>query len=311
MFAKYVYNAGATAANITADIVKILTGETNLANLSAQCNTTKSYIVSTVAAGWSVYDAAAGTNFQVIRATTLDGLGYKYVGIYNDGTYLYSIAYGVWNASTHTGNYISCNSNTSPYAQRLDLTNGGIVFLGSNARFIFSLSYLPATITYGSSTGSSPNLVTEYTKIMPWNDASLYRGPFGFTNIYTGNLYPVQTKRRSTGTFDVSSSTVYLITYGMCGHPANPNMTGNIYQDFVFDGTNLTFTMGPLYVCGYPTSGDTIAGYHGDITSLTDVWAIHGSTGCIEDTFTYNGNIYIMLPVTTGNYVASLALRKG
>ncbi|MBF0436441.1 MAG: hypothetical protein HQL77_13835 [Magnetococcales bacterium] len=308
MFAKYVYNGGATAANITIDIVKILTGETNLANLSAQCNTAKSYITSTIAAGWSVHDASAGTNAQCLKAATYDGLGYKYATISNDGTLLYMKVYGYWNAATHAGSYLSYSSDISNYCQKVDLTNGGIVWIGSSARFIFMLSHLPATNTWGSSTGASPMALLEYTKIMPWYDNASFKGTFGFTSFFTGLIYPGQTKRRTNGMWEISGS-YSLQVMGMFGNPAS--QIGTTYQDFVFDGTNLTFSMGPLYVYGNPNGGDTISGYHGDITSLADIWAIQGSTGCIEDTFTYNGNTYIMMPVTSGNYVASLALRKG
>lgn len=51
MNAKYTYVAGATAANILADLVAILTGETNVNNLSASCNKPFTTIESITAAG--------------------------------------------------------------------------------------------------------------------------------------------------------------------------------------------------------------------------------------------------------------------
>lgn len=56
MYTKYVYNAGATSDNIKNDIIAILTGETNKANLSASCNKSSTDIFSTIAAGWTSHD---------------------------------------------------------------------------------------------------------------------------------------------------------------------------------------------------------------------------------------------------------------
>lgn len=103
MYAVYNYKAGSTAANVSADIIKLLTGETNLANLSADCVTANSSIISTVAAGWTVHDAAAATNFQVIKALCMDGTTWKYYrfGLPSTTALEGTISEG-WNASTHT-----------------------------------------------------------------------------------------------------------------------------------------------------------------------------------------------------------------
>lgn len=104
MYAVYNYQAGSTQANVLNDLVKILTGETNKANLSANCVQANTSILSTVPAGWTLHDAAAGTNTQNIKALNQDGTTYKYFSLQMTSTTTMSGAfYESWNAIAHTG----------------------------------------------------------------------------------------------------------------------------------------------------------------------------------------------------------------
>ena len=61
MFSKYTYKPSSTLSNVYADIVAIITGETNIANLSSDCDQLNSNILSTTASGWSTN----GTNQNI------------------------------------------------------------------------------------------------------------------------------------------------------------------------------------------------------------------------------------------------------
>ena len=56
MYAEYAYKAGTSVLNMLNDIAAILTGETNVANLSSACDAAASQIISNVAAGWTEHD---------------------------------------------------------------------------------------------------------------------------------------------------------------------------------------------------------------------------------------------------------------
>ncbi len=72
MFATYNYSAGGTQQGVLDDLIAILTGETNVSNLSATCNKGATSITATIPAGWTLHDAAAGTVTKVIKAPLAD-----------------------------------------------------------------------------------------------------------------------------------------------------------------------------------------------------------------------------------------------
>ena len=140
MFALYNYKAGSTKANILADIGKILTGTTDLAQLSTDCGIENSTITAQYdPAGWSIHDANCGTGQLCIKAPCLDGVTFKYV-ILDMNTLPFTFkCYETWNASTHTGTNPVYFSNGQPYISELQETylttaTGGYIFLYASAQ---------------------------------------------------------------------------------------------------------------------------------------------------------------------------------
>jgi hypothetical protein len=150
MYAVYNYKAGSTQAQVLSDIISILTGTTNVASLSASCVQSNTSITSTVAAGWSVWDASAGTNWQMLRTLAQDGVTYKYWGIQLNGisTFLCFIA-ETWNASTHAGTN-ACTTGSGSW----DATNGGYFYIYATAKNIIMISWT-TTGSFRGFTGST------------------------------------------------------------------------------------------------------------------------------------------------------------
>jgi hypothetical protein len=149
MYAVYNYKAGSTQAQVLSDIVAILTGTTLVSSLSASCVQVNSSIVSTEAAGWSVYDASAGTNQQVLRVLNQDATTFKYWGVQMTTTTAFTMtAYESFNSSTHVGTN-TCTSSTGAW----DATNGGFFYIYATPKNIVFLSWLSAT-GYKGLTGS-------------------------------------------------------------------------------------------------------------------------------------------------------------
>lgn len=182
MFAKYEYQAGSTLANIMSDIVALLTGETVVANLSADCVDANSYIFSTVAAGWTVYDAAAGTNAQCLRALNLDGSTYKYLVVdLNTANKMYGKVYQSWDAGAHTGTNLSYNSDSATLsALKIDATNGGVLYIGASARGTVMNSFAGGIWGVNTTGVYSPIICYERSRAAAWDTAGAGYPPFGF-----------------------------------------------------------------------------------------------------------------------------------
>lgn len=135
MYAIYTPTLTATAANILADLVAIFTGTTNTALLSSSCDISNTTILTTYnAAGWTVHDAAAGTNKVVLKAPCAhDATIFKYVSIDTNtvGSVKLDMHQG-WDAGAHTSTLA-----ISPASyQRIALGTPGNIFLFSSVRYI-------------------------------------------------------------------------------------------------------------------------------------------------------------------------------
>lgn len=161
MFARYDYIAGATLSQVMADIAALLTGTTLKASLSASCVQATTDIISTVAAGWTVYDAAAGTNAQVFRAVCADGVSYKYLWIQLTATTYEVRCYESWNATTHVGtNLTSSALGTSD--TRFATASGGTLFIGASVKYVHVLGFVGTTFGLCKS-------VMERTRLSAWD----------------------------------------------------------------------------------------------------------------------------------------------
>ena len=90
MYAKLQISSTATAAQVVTDIVAVLTGTTDVNELSAQIVKANSQIISTDPAGWTLVGDYLTTG-KVLSAPVADNASqYKYVAIFTSGT---SVAY--------------------------------------------------------------------------------------------------------------------------------------------------------------------------------------------------------------------------
>lgn len=136
MYANYTVLATATAAQVLADIVAILTGTTNPNLLSASCDKPNTQILTTYnPAGWVVHDAAAGTNRQVLKAPCAhDASIYKYLIV--DTNTAGALVVGTcqaWDAAAHTGTTVTLTGSNT----RLFLTTAGIIRIAASARYAY------------------------------------------------------------------------------------------------------------------------------------------------------------------------------
>ncbi|ALG67867.1 hypothetical protein [Beggiatoa leptomitoformis] len=168
MRTKYTYSASATLAHVHADIIAILTGETDVNNLSASCNKASSSILTTIStAGWSVHDSSTGTtNKTIIKAPHADNASnYKYVEIYSQTSSLTVTLWEAWNETTNAG-----TNQSTAVTQPLNLTSGGSVYIWANPRYLVMASEIGAS--WGNSQNSGVVPIFELSRGQPWNTTS-------------------------------------------------------------------------------------------------------------------------------------------
>lgn len=126
MYAKYVYKAGATAANVLADVLKLI-ADGDISALSAdavQASCTK----AGVATGWTLDDAAYG----IISAPYEDGVGRKTFQLSQAANVLKMAGMDAWNVATHTGT----NVMTAQAMTALPLATGGTVWVNASPEVV-------------------------------------------------------------------------------------------------------------------------------------------------------------------------------
>jgi len=203
MYAQYQYSAGHTAANLLADIGLLLTGTTDKATLSAGVDQANTSIWSTDAAGWSLYDGAAGTNAACYRVAWHDAAQYCYIVIdTNTAGYVLMKGYESWNSGTHTGTNLIYSSDNTTVAQRVNLANGGRLDLLINPYIVGIFSYQSGV--YGNSGASSPYFIAQRTRITAYDTIAGALPPFVglnapmLLNSY-GSWYAPRLKNGNTG----------------------------------------------------------------------------------------------------------------
>src|SRR5574337_374212 len=171
MYTNYAYNAGASAANILADT-------TDKTTLSAACDQPNTSIVTTYAvAGWTVHDAAAGTNKQCLKAPcAYDAAVYKYVTIdTNTAGYVIITLCEGWNATTHAAIGVTTSAvSVIGNSQRVSTTLVGTLQIAASARYIMLFGAYAGTDGTSTSAGSPTGIVE--TSNCPWAAGSTYIG---------------------------------------------------------------------------------------------------------------------------------------
>ncbi|MBF0109281.1 MAG: hypothetical protein HQL76_08905 [Magnetococcales bacterium] len=298
MWCRYVYKAAATKANILSDVVKLLTGETSLANLSSDCDTAASQLVTTVAAGWSLHDNAAGTNAKCLKAPFADDAATcKYLVLDTNTTgYIFGKVYETWNATAHTGTNLAYYSDNTTYCQRIS-TSSAKIYLSSSARHALLFSNMAGTL--GSSTGNSPSGLLERSRTMAWDTVAAGYPPCSFVNFSlangSGDLYPPRIKRRST-TDGTGASAISTLASTCVSYVGAFSETG-----LITDGQGGEYIpLLPLIMTRWNRGTTAFPGIFGNFSALCDVWMIPTGVFAVFDEFLAGGNTYIALSNSIG-----------
>lgn len=99
MFARYVYKAGATVANVLADVCALIAGAA-LADLSADCDKTQT-TVEGAAPGWRIDDVQAG--YRILSAPLASAVGRKTYKVAVVGSEIRAYAAESWDSAAHAG----------------------------------------------------------------------------------------------------------------------------------------------------------------------------------------------------------------
>jgi hypothetical protein len=302
MYARYQYNSGATQANILADIVKIFTGETNKANLSASCNQALTVITASVAAGWTVHDAAASSTSQVLKAPYSDnGSAYKYVELKATSTSAFDVfGYETWNATAHTGtNKTGNTSSPQPWTS----SSTGFFLLFSSSKFLAIVGQYGTT--YGAGSYKGMTIVAEHSREQPWNDGTSYPS---FTAIVStgdclnGNKQAYFTRVKDTNGYDLTgtSAVTYLVTVGTTygGWATVGQLPQGVNAKVLDNSGNRYIPMFPIYLFDSSVFSSPV----GEISSICDIWvAPKDMLGHLEST-TQNGTDYIAVSVHSSGH---------
>ena len=300
MWAKYAYNSGISQANILADIVAILTGTTDKATLSAGCNQANTEIINTYDnAGWTVHDAAAGTNAKVIKAECQgDAAQFKFVEINTDTAG--QIFAGLWesfNGTTHVGTNAAYGSKTTGHGQRYATGTVGLMYISASSGRILLYGVSSAGNGISNSAGTATGIF-EGGREFTWCDVGQ-----GFTPAAQlrspGSLYATRHKD-ATGNVQVgaSVSTSMLTGFG------------------VSLGTQAFHVNGPAAASGNhaPISeitGQSIASSAALFPNFTPSGVKCVGIGSALDEFSYDGKTWVILPASLTSGGCHFCVPKG
>jgi hypothetical protein len=286
MYAIYTYKSTATAAQVVADVVAIVTGTTDVSTLSDSCDKPASSITSVIPAGWELHDASAGTNAICVKAPLADDITkYKYVVLdTNTSGYIYTKVYETWNASTHTGTNLCYTSDVNTYSQKVSLTAGGRIYIAASVRALNVLGEYGTT--YGSSSsGYAWSGCCERSRIGPWDTVAKGFPPFFFNaGLAGGNFHYAPRLLKYDNTTLVGASAPLTNSYILPVSGTRPT-TYKIVDD---SGTQITPLL-PIYVTAYTTMNCPI----GNVSGVSDVWIIPDSTAAHGDVLQVGSSIYI------------------
>ena len=314
MYCKLVYNSGVQAtvqADLLADVVALLTGEVTINNLSATCDKVNSTITVDTVAGWTLHDAAVGTNAKCLKAPLADNAAvFKYVVIdTNTNGTIFTKVYETWDATAHTGTNKCTNSDTASYSQQFSTTLGGVIYLFATARFILLNSQIGST--WGSSSNTGGSGCFERTRACTWDTVAAGYPPFLFANF--GYWAASATKSSSMPRKLLRTDVVNTGTNATVSALVVP--FGEITTMFTaLNGADqkVQNTLGVGQVPLLPIMiGDSTSMpiQYGEISSLCDVWALPQGVAANLDTVVVNSVNYIVLQASGTTKL--FAVRKG
>lgn len=260
MYCRYDYNAGATAANIMADLVAILTGaSTDSSTLSAGCNKPNTAFINTVSPGWTVHDAAAGSGAQVLKAPFADASGYKYAWFNFTATTYANGLYETWNATTHAGTNAANAAYGATQTAGYSLAAGGTIFVSAAATYMHLLCFTGST--YGMTIS-----VMERTRNSLWDTSGVGVPPAVLVNCGSNGwssviLNPATAPRTKSAAFaDLTGVSAVYFVNSMWGQISYTSGNGSgpvpVNAAKTPDAAGVAqYAMTDLYV-QYPSRGD-------------------------------------------------------
>ncbi|MBF0182622.1 MAG: hypothetical protein HQM03_21615 [Magnetococcales bacterium] len=308
MFATYNYSAGGTQQGVLDDMIAILTGESNVNNLSATCNKGATSITATITAGWTLHDAAAGTVTKVIKAPLADDASrFKYVAIIADNGGSGSLQTNVWeswDAVNHIGSNKAYGSDANNSSQRMSQTSAGklqlsgTVYIFASARFVMLCSNVNGN--WGSPTNNGPCGCFERTRFCPWDTPANGIPPFVFLNLgditastYGANAYATTLIDKNRNTITGSAATLNVLA-GTLGTPSWVFQWLNGADQKMPDaGSGFTVPFFPLTL----VNSTCMPAPFGEISALCDVWLIPQGVATPQSTIQKNGADFWCIPV--------------
>jgi len=193
VFATYKYNAGATAAQVAADLAALIAGAA-VASLSAGCDKANTSIGG-AATGWAVLDTAS---YGVVKGADLSGAD-KIARVLVSGSDVQLLAAEAWNVGTHAALNPTIGLKILTVAAQ-----GGVVYLVATPEAILAWpADLSGWAMVGEVTRDSPLVAAGYPAVVAIGSA------------YPTNAYSPRYKSYS-GAGDVTAgnySTIYPVAY--------------------------------------------------------------------------------------------------
>lgn len=301
MYAKLQYTGAHLIADVFYDAIQVLTGETNVNNLTGAAgspdsvlDTGESFIdVSNSVAGWTLWDDDAGgagspSPFDdvVLRAphATAPTI-YKYARLTISSNRIQIRGYETWDNSAHSGTNQTQHSSNYLLDNNNDVSDTTAYHLSASARHMMGIAY------YGGLAFTEPvDPLYEFTRDDAWNTPAngypawvTFLGAASIT-LYS-NIYTPRAINTATGSDITGSSAGLNIHTPVGGFTGNLTSTlGNSNTNSLMRDENLNLA-NPFWPFGVSAPGQTNRLVGGDISSLAKVYLTTYNEGNIFDTF--------------------------
>jgi hypothetical protein len=293
MYARYNYNTSATAAQILADIVLILTGTTSLASLSVGCDQVNSFILTGYnLAGWTLHDQVSATKV-ILKAPSIDLPGvyiYQELNTATTANQITTNLYEGWNAATHVGTNLTNGTATTTMGARFTAGTAASIVLAASANY----SMLQSNTAAGIGGGTGFTCIAQHTRLSPWDTvANAYPNSVYFKSVVSsGNVGVPRIKNPAGGDMLTTAATPTILQNGM-------------NQGKIIDGLGGAYA--PLVEIGVLSNFDRYLG--GSISAVCDIW-----NGIIYpnnfDEMIANGKTYVFLQQNAAG-AGNLCVPKG
>lgn len=323
--------AESNLSDVVSDVVKVLTGETNKANLSAQVVQEATTIISTQAAGWAVEQTVSPTDVVLKAPISDDNTKFKYIrifsGVFDGRTMVSWEAYQDWTVASTSGTVIKrrvastfydypaqsgISFRNSIYAT--DTTNADQckTMISASANHFVSCSHYGSSYIYYA----GPSFLAEHTRNSAWDTVANGFEPYVVTalpltsSVYndssTSSLYYLpfikpSLPNGSGGVVTPSQSTYQQNRHGILT-PMGSSEYGRPATHIRFDsmiGSNLQLTQ-QLMPFGCTRVLHRSQG--GDISAKTGLYLAYlNDPGNPDDVFVHNGTNYRIMRLSNSN----------